>query len=103
MPRPSHPATNVRDDRDTPLDQARDGGITAADLPDDTSADTCDKLTRRAICAWLGVSSRMCDFYPHGEEREAPCPDDASHRPENHEARAVASPFETRRKRRSSG
>ena len=27
LPRPSHPAPNVRDDRDTPLSWARDGGL----------------------------------------------------------------------------
>jgi len=27
LPRPSHPAPNVRDDRDTPLMRERDGGV----------------------------------------------------------------------------
>jgi hypothetical protein len=35
--RPSHPALYVRDDREAPLFQARDGGISGSDLPDDTS------------------------------------------------------------------
>ena len=32
LPRPSHPAPNVRDDRDTPLSWARDGGSCRGDL-----------------------------------------------------------------------
>ena len=32
LPRPSHPAPNVRDDRDTPLSWARDGGSSRSDL-----------------------------------------------------------------------
>jgi hypothetical protein len=35
--RPSHPALNVRDDREAPLIRARDGGMIGVDLPDDTS------------------------------------------------------------------
>ena len=35
--RPSHPAPNVRDDRDTPLLWVQDAGISAADLPDGTT------------------------------------------------------------------
>ena len=36
-PYPSHPASNVRDDRDTPSYQARDGRASKSDLPDGTS------------------------------------------------------------------
>ena len=36
--RPSHPALNVRDDREAPLFRVRDGASHAADLPDRTSA-----------------------------------------------------------------
>ena len=32
LPRPSHPAPNVRDDRDTPLSWVRDGGSSKSDL-----------------------------------------------------------------------
>jgi hypothetical protein len=32
LPRPSHPAPNVRDDRDTPLSWVRDGGSSRSDL-----------------------------------------------------------------------
>jgi hypothetical protein len=34
LPRPPHPAPNVRDDREAPLLWARDGGSPSADLPD---------------------------------------------------------------------
>src|SRR6266446_3093131 len=37
LPRPSHPAPNVRDDREAPLLWARDGGSPSADLPDGKS------------------------------------------------------------------
>jgi len=43
--------TSFRDDRDTPSLWARDGRTKATDLPDDTSADACDRITRRAVCA----------------------------------------------------
>jgi hypothetical protein len=35
--RPSHPAPNVRDDRETPLLREQDAGISGVDLPDGTS------------------------------------------------------------------
>src|SRR5258707_8272626 len=37
LPRPPHPAPNVRDDREAPLLWARDGGSASADLPDGKS------------------------------------------------------------------
>src|SRR5258706_11122584 len=37
LPRPPHPAPNVRDDREAPLLWARDGGSPSADLPDSES------------------------------------------------------------------
>src|SRR5258705_8968275 len=37
LPRPPHPAPNVRDDREAPLLWARDGGSPSADLPDGKS------------------------------------------------------------------
>jgi len=37
LPRPPHPAPNVRDDREAPLLWARDGGSASADLPDGES------------------------------------------------------------------
>jgi len=46
--RPSHPAPNVRDDREAPLFRARDARKNASDLPDVTSDAACDTLTRRA-------------------------------------------------------
>jgi hypothetical protein len=47
--RPSHPAPNVRDDRETPLLIGRDEQIVARDLPVVTRKSTCDTLARRAI------------------------------------------------------
>jgi hypothetical protein len=35
--RPSHPAPNVRDDREAPLLSGQDAGISGVDLPDGTS------------------------------------------------------------------
>ena len=46
--RPSHPAPNVRDDRETPLLIGRDEQIVARDLPVVTRKRTCDTLARRA-------------------------------------------------------
>jgi hypothetical protein len=46
--RPSHPAPNVRDDRETPLMRARDARKSAFDLPDVTSENACGTLARRA-------------------------------------------------------
>jgi hypothetical protein len=46
--RPSHPAPNVRDDREAPLLRARDARINAGDLPDGATARACDQLARRA-------------------------------------------------------
>src|SRR5258706_2767899 len=37
LPRPPHPAPNVRDDREAPLLWVRDGGSPSADLPDGKS------------------------------------------------------------------
>jgi hypothetical protein len=37
LPRPPHPAPNVRDDREAPLLWARDGGSPSADLPEGKS------------------------------------------------------------------
>jgi hypothetical protein len=37
LKRPSHPAPTCRDDRETPLDRARDGSSPKGDLPDGES------------------------------------------------------------------
>jgi len=37
LPRPSHSASNVRDDREAPLFRVRNGPIEAIDLPDGTN------------------------------------------------------------------
>jgi hypothetical protein len=74
-PRPSHPASNVRDDRDTPLLRRRDAREHACDLPDAASAFHCDTLARRAICACLAcencpsckITSRIAPS-THGEQ-----------------------------------
>jgi hypothetical protein len=52
MSRPSHPAAYVRDDREAPLLWLRDGREHRCDLPDKATSRTCDRLARRAICAW---------------------------------------------------
>src|SRR5437868_15294319 len=66
--RPPHPALNVRDDAYAPLIEAgrtEDG----ADLGTSARRAACDKLTRRAICAWrLCVNcptSPFANFDPH--------------------------------------
>ena len=46
--RPSHPAPNVRDDRDTPLLSRRDGREVIADLGVAAMPSGCGKLARRA-------------------------------------------------------
>ena len=47
-PRPSHPAPNVRDDREAPLFSGTGRGESAFDLPDVTSENACGTLARRA-------------------------------------------------------
>jgi hypothetical protein len=70
-PRPSHPARNVRDDRDTPLSQAQDARSSAADLPDVTTGKAAaqwhdGQITRHACTrcqhTFGGVSSRLRRF-----------------------------------------
>ena len=46
--RPSHPAPNVRDDREPPLLWVRDKREHRFDLPDNAMPGTCDRLARRA-------------------------------------------------------
>jgi hypothetical protein len=48
VPRPSHPAPNVRDDREPPLLWVRDKREHRFDLPDNAIPGTCDRLARRA-------------------------------------------------------
>ena len=61
-PRPSHPRPTYRDDRPKrPSSSRRDAREHRCDLPDAASADTCDRLARRAICAW-----RACGNCPSG-------------------------------------
>src|ERR1700754_5308882 len=50
--RPSHPAAYVRDDREAPLMWQRDGRKHRSDLPDGATITACDRLARRAVCAW---------------------------------------------------
>jgi len=54
LPRPSHPAPNVRDDRETPLMWARDARRNASDLPVVASERACDQLARRANQVAIG-------------------------------------------------
>src|ERR1700726_1898585 len=61
--RPPHPRPTYRDDRPKrPSSSRRDAREDGFDLPDVASADTCDRLARRAICAW-GV----CGICPSGK------------------------------------
>src|SRR2546421_10040386 len=78
--RPSHPAPNVRDDRDTPLLWARDKRKHGADLGCSAMPSPCDRLTRRANFAW-----RSCAICPSGTGRQslAWCP--ADFRSETHD------------------
>jgi hypothetical protein len=68
-PRPPHPRPPYRDDRPKrPSSSGRDGREHRCDLPDAASADGCDRLARRAVCAWRicgrclsgQVSARAC-------------------------------------------
>ena len=62
LPRPSHPAPNVRDDRDTPLQRVRDGRDSSFDLPDKLSGMFLrEKLDRNfVIClsGWFVAAKR---------------------------------------------
>jgi len=46
-----------RDGRDTPLLPRRDMRKDRSDLPDNASVQACDKVTRRAICAWRACTA----------------------------------------------
>jgi hypothetical protein len=56
--RPSHPAPNVRDDREAPLLWVRDARIIVLICPTRQRPSGCDRLARRAICAWRGYTVR---------------------------------------------
>ena len=61
--RPPHPHLTYRDDRPKrPSSSRRDAREHRCDLPDGASADACDRLARRAICAW-----RACGNCPSGK------------------------------------
>ena len=62
--RPSHPASNVRDDREAPLLRQQDGREDRCDLPDDATAGACDRLARRAIFAWRACETIRRHFAP---------------------------------------
>jgi len=69
-PRPSHPAPNVRDDRDTPLLWARDARDSAGDLGAASIARVATKLTRRAN--HLAAAKCCQGFFRHsGAHRSA--------------------------------
>jgi hypothetical protein len=50
--RPSHPAPNVRDDREAPLMWVRDARMIVLICPTWQCPSPCGRLARRAICAW---------------------------------------------------
>jgi hypothetical protein len=61
LPRPSHPAPNVRDDREAPL--LRGGTASMWDVSEVCRKPLArDRLTRRAVCAW-----RICAICPSGQ------------------------------------
>ena len=102
-PRPSHPAPNVRDDRDTPLQRVRDSGKCAADLPDVTSESACGRLARRAnhLPRLDGVSRESC--YSGSCSRRETCPyvvDRARELPSSEPTPAPAAHHRRRRLRR---
>jgi hypothetical protein len=53
--RPSHPAPNVRDDRDTPLLRRRDGADSAGDLRRQSTLESRGELARRANRAVIHI------------------------------------------------
>jgi hypothetical protein len=65
------PRSTVRDDRETPLQRARDGVEHRSDLPDDTSVAACDRVARRAICAGLGCGASRHGTSPASTETAA--------------------------------
>ena len=55
LERPPLPAATHRDDRPRrPSSSRRDARKYPGDLPDDARLRMCDKVTRRAVCAWRG-------------------------------------------------
>ena len=65
--RPPHPRPTYRDDRPKrPSSSRRDAREHRCDLPDEASADTCDRLARRAIRAW-----HACGNCPSGSSVQA--------------------------------
>src|SRR5581483_3413269 len=80
--RPSHPAPNVRDDRDTPLLRAQDAGRSASDLPVAT--------TEKAASDWHDgqIRSRR-----EQTESENVNPQSHSHRPPQIAPEAIISGF----------
>src|ERR1700719_4033744 len=61
--RPPHPRPTYRDDRPKrPSSSRRDAREHRCDLPDGASADACDRLALRAICAW-----HACGNCPSGK------------------------------------
>ena len=77
-PRPPHPRPTYRDDRPKrPSSSRRDAREHRRDLPDGASANMCDRLARRAICAW-----RACGNCPSGKSvRQHSGPSRRSYRP----------------------
>jgi hypothetical protein len=77
-PRPPHPHLTYRDDRPKrPSSSRQDAREHRCDLPDGASADACDRLARRAICAW-----RACGNCPSGKSvRQHSGPSRRSYRP----------------------
>jgi hypothetical protein len=78
------PRLALRDDRPKrPSSSRRDARKHRLDLPDDTSAATCDELARRAICAWRAYG--ICPSGNHRRYRCACCPGDVRAKADFHQ------------------
>jgi hypothetical protein len=77
-PRPSHPAPNVRDDREAPLLQARDARIIVLICPTRQHPSGCGRLARRAVCAWRACEALTTVMASASEDplgwAKRPCP-----------------------------
>jgi hypothetical protein len=68
--RPPHPRPTYRDDRPKrPSSSRRDAREHRCDLPDGASADTCDRLARRAIRAWHACGNCPSGSSVHAHDR----------------------------------
>ena len=62
LQRPSHPAPNVRDDREAPLLWARDARMIVLICPTRQYPSACGRLARQAVCARCACASIVPDL-----------------------------------------